>query len=156
MTRDEILAGARQAVMVDRAATHGEAEQSFALIAALWSALLGVDIAPHQVALMLAQLKAARAWGNPGHGDNWVDLAGYAACGGEIARRSSSDRAATDSAPEAVHATLACPECGLVPHWRVRSGHDLDGLFCACKHSEPNVMLWNRWVLSQTPTAGRS
>lgn len=81
-----ILDAARQAVTVDRAATHGDAERTFGLIAALWSPLIGVDLTPAEVCLMLAQLKIARAWGNPGHGDNWVDLAGYAACGGELAQ----------------------------------------------------------------------
>ena len=37
---------------------------------------------------MLVDLKTVRAWGNPAHDDNWVDIAGYAACGGEIAGRS--------------------------------------------------------------------
>jgi hypothetical protein len=34
---------------------------------------------------MLIDLKTVRAWSNPEHFDNWVDMAGYAACGGEIA-----------------------------------------------------------------------
>jgi len=38
---------------------------------------------PHDVALMMALLKIARLKGNPIHGDSWVDLAGYAACGAE-------------------------------------------------------------------------
>lgn len=84
-SRAAILDAAREAVTVDRAATHGAAERSFALIAALWSARLGRQIAPHEVALMLIDLKTARAQGNPGHADNWIDIAGYAACGGEIA-----------------------------------------------------------------------
>lgn len=85
MNRSEILDAAKQAVTVDRAATHGSAENTFALIAGVWSALLRTDVSPPQVALMLAGLKMCRAWGNPGHDDNWVDLAGYAACGGELA-----------------------------------------------------------------------
>lgn len=85
MNRREILEHALQAVTVDRAATHGDAQSSFALIAALWSDLTGARITPDRVALMLAALKIVRAWGNPGHADNWVDLAGYAACGGEVA-----------------------------------------------------------------------
>lgn len=48
-------------------------------------ARLGVAIAPHQAAIMLADLKSVRAWHNPAHLDNWVDGAGYYACGGEIA-----------------------------------------------------------------------
>jgi hypothetical protein len=37
------------------------------------------------VALMMAWLKIVRASGNPGHEDSFVDLAGYAACGAELA-----------------------------------------------------------------------
>ena len=37
------------------------------------------------MAIMMALLKIARISKNPQHMDNWVDLAGYAACGGEIA-----------------------------------------------------------------------
>lgn len=85
MNRAEILDAAREAVMVDRAATHGDAEQSFAQIAALWSVRLGIAITPEQVAILMIDLKTVRAWGNPGHADNWIDLAGYAACGGELA-----------------------------------------------------------------------
>lgn len=84
MTRSEILESALVCVTQDRAATHGPAEDTFARIAAVWSAMLGQPVTPAQVALMLAGLKIARAWGNPGHADNWVDLAGYAACGGEL------------------------------------------------------------------------
>lgn len=85
MKRADVLDAARQAVMVDRAATHGDAENTFAMISGSWSAKLGVEVTPAQVCLLLADLKACRAWGNPGHADNWVDLAGYAACGGELA-----------------------------------------------------------------------
>ncbi len=72
---------ARQAVLCDRAATHGAPEDTFGLLAALWSARLGISLSPAQVAILLIDLKTARAWGNPGHADNWVDMAGYAACG---------------------------------------------------------------------------
>lgn len=85
MKRREILEVACAAVTVDRAATHGGAEDTFGRIAALWSAYLGLPVSPADAALMLALLKVARARGNPGHADNWIDLAGYAACGGEIA-----------------------------------------------------------------------
>lgn len=85
MTRAAILDAAKARVTVDRAATHGPAENTFGLIARLWSARLGREITPAQVAIMMIDLKTARAWGSPGHGDNWVDIAGYAACGGELA-----------------------------------------------------------------------
>lgn len=89
MNRAEILDTARQAVTVERAATHGDAEDTFGSIAAVWSARLGVTITPAQVAIMLVDLKTCRAWKNPGHADSWVDMAGYAACGGEIATQDS-------------------------------------------------------------------
>lgn len=85
MNRSEVLDAARQAVTVDRAATHGNLEDNFKSIAVLWSARLGVDITAEQVAIMMIDIKTVRAWGNPGHADNWVDMAGYAACGGELA-----------------------------------------------------------------------
>jgi hypothetical protein len=84
MTRYDILNAAMQAVTVDRAATHGDAERSFAQIAAVWSARLGVPITAPQVCIMMIDLKCARAWSNPTHADSWVDMAGYAACGGEV------------------------------------------------------------------------
>jgi Domain of unknown function (DUF6378) len=83
--RAAILDAARDAVTRDRAATHGAVESSFGHLAAVWSVRLGVTVTPAQVTLMLVDLKVTRAWGNPGHGDNWVDIAGYAACGGELA-----------------------------------------------------------------------
>lgn len=85
MNRKQILDAAAEAVLRDRATTHGPPEQTFAAIARVWSARLGVPIRPDQVAILLADLKTCRAWSNPGHADNWVDLAGYAACGGELA-----------------------------------------------------------------------
>lgn len=71
--------------------TYGRPEDGFAVIARLWSIVLGVEVAPHQVALALAAVKTARLVSNPKHLDSWVDLAGYAACGAEIAtgRRST-------------------------------------------------------------------
>jgi hypothetical protein len=71
--------------------SYGRPEDGFAVIARLWSVVLGVDVAPHQVALALGAVKTARLIANPQHLDSWVDLAGYAACGAEIAtvRRST-------------------------------------------------------------------
>lgn len=85
MTRTEILEAARHAVTVDRAATHGAAEDSFDRIARLWAADLGVPITGLDVARLMVLFKVARARGNPGHADNWLDMAGYAALAGEMA-----------------------------------------------------------------------
>jgi hypothetical protein len=84
-TRAAIRDDAKAAVTVDRAATHGAPESSFAQIAAIWSVRLGVSLTPAQVAILMIDLKTVRGWNNPGHLDNWIDMAGYAACGGELA-----------------------------------------------------------------------
>jgi len=84
LTRTSILEQAARCVTTDRAAAHGDVEELFAQIAAVWSCRTGVTITPAQVALMMIDLKVCRAWNNPRHDDNWIDIAGYAACGGEV------------------------------------------------------------------------
>jgi hypothetical protein len=78
MTRAEILDHARQAITVDRTATHGEAEDCFGLIA-------GVPLTAVDVARLMVLFKLARFKGNPGHADNATDMVGYAAIAGELA-----------------------------------------------------------------------
>lgn len=84
MNRAEILDTARKYVTRDRAATHGEAEDTFGRIAALWSADLGIEITALDVARLMVLLKMARAKTNAAHTDNWIDAAGYAAIAGEL------------------------------------------------------------------------
>ena len=86
MNRAEVLDAARLAVTVDRARDHGDLEDNFTAIAQLWTVYLGHLVRPHDVAAMMALFKVARIRGNPAHADSWVDLAGYAACGSELAR----------------------------------------------------------------------
>ena len=89
-TRTQILDTASAIISVDRQATHGAPENTFAAIARVWSARLGITLTPAQVCILMADLKSCRAWSNPGHHDNWIDLAGYAACGGELATEASA------------------------------------------------------------------
>ena len=85
MNRADILDTAKDFITKDRAATHGDAERNFGLIAAYWSAHLNRNIKPHDVAVMMTLLKLARARSNPKHTDNWIDGCGYLALGGEAA-----------------------------------------------------------------------
>ena len=85
MTRSECLDAARACINTDRQNDYGSPENNFATIASLWSSYLDHAIKPHDVAAMLALLKIARIRTSPGKADNWVDLAGYAACGVEAA-----------------------------------------------------------------------
>lgn len=85
MDKVSIIEAAHNAITKDRAATHGDAEQSFSKIADYWSAYLGWELTPFDVAQMMVLFKIARAQGNPNHADNFVDQVGYAALAGEIA-----------------------------------------------------------------------
>ena len=89
MTRESILETARVCVCGDREQDYGSPENNFRTIASFWIDYLqskgfDVEIKPHDVAAMLALLKIARISSGHAKADNWVDLAGYAACGGEI------------------------------------------------------------------------
>ena len=84
--RQDILNKASETIMVDRQNTHGDAENNFATIAALWHTYLaGRDtIDAHDVAAMMVLFKVARFKANPQHLDNMIDACGYAAFAGEI------------------------------------------------------------------------
>ena len=89
----DILEAAKRCVCGDREQDYGSPESNFSRIAEFWTAYMrdkcvnpGADICvlPQDVAAMLALLKIARIASGNAKADNWVDLAGYAACGGEI------------------------------------------------------------------------
>ena len=93
MTRPEILDAAAKCVCGDREQDYGSPENNFRTIASLWEVYLrgkcvsidaDVTILAEDVAAMLALLKIARIASGHTKADNWIDLAGYAACGGEI------------------------------------------------------------------------
>lgn len=84
MTRTELLETARKTVCGDREQDYGSPENSFRRIAEFWGTYLNQQITPVDVAAMMALLKLARVAEGHAKEDNWVDLAGYAACGAEI------------------------------------------------------------------------
>lgn len=87
--REVILETAKTYVLGDRNNTYGSPVQDFTRTADLWSALgfsyNGEPVKAHHVAMAMASLKLSRLAWSPLHVDNWVDLAGYAACGYECA-----------------------------------------------------------------------
>lgn len=92
MSREEILTMAKEIVCKDRDKDYGKPEDNFGKIAALWSAYLGnVTITAADVAIMMTLMKTARIAANPAKLDSWVDIAGYAACGGEIAAKKGGE-----------------------------------------------------------------
>ncbi len=84
MTRAEILDNAKKCVCGQREQDYGSPEDNFGIIGQLWTAYLGKDISSVDVAMMMALLKIARIKSGTATDDSFVDLAGYAACGGEI------------------------------------------------------------------------
>lgn len=98
MTRAEILDKAKECVCGQRELDYGTPEDNFRTIANLWTAYKLVNFTPQDVAMMMALLKIARIKSGTGTDDSFVDLAGYAACGGEIASNGK-------------RTTVVCPPC---------------------------------------------
>lgn len=93
MKRSEILEAAKHCVCGDREQDYGSPENNFQTIADMWAIYLSVKcisnnsdvcILPEDVAAMMALMKIARIASGNAKEDNWVDPAGYAACGCEI------------------------------------------------------------------------
>lgn len=89
MNRVECLKEADKCVNHDRQDQYGQPENSFLCIANLWKDYLNaqgqsVELAPHDVAVMMCLLKIARIATGKAKEDGYVDLAGYAACGCEL------------------------------------------------------------------------
>ena len=94
--RASILDEAREYITKDRNSSYDEPENNFSRIAMLWNAyLLGknieAQIGPHDVAILMALMKIGRLAFNPQSRDQWVDAAGYMACGAEIALSERGD-----------------------------------------------------------------
>jgi len=85
MLRAEILHEAEKCICGQREQDYGSPESNFELISNLWSDYLDTEVTALDVAMMMCLLKISRIKNGGGSGDSFVDLAGYAACGGEIA-----------------------------------------------------------------------
>ena len=74
-----------------RGENYGTMRENHQRIADIWSVVLQSPITPEQVALCMAGVKMARLVQSPDHEDSWLDLAGYAAVGAEIADDRQTD-----------------------------------------------------------------
>ena len=94
ITRRTVLETAIKTICQDRQDQYGNPENNFQTIADMWTTYLRAAevispttdavIMPHDVAAMMCMLKLARVATGAAKLDNWVDLAGYAALGGEM------------------------------------------------------------------------
>jgi hypothetical protein len=109
MQRADVLERAKEAVS-DRPSVYGSPEQNFERIARLWNAHVHNTVGPGadvsftagDVAIMLGMVKIARLAADPKHADSWVDLAGYAACGGEVTGAGEKRRTAREAIEDAM------------------------------------------------------
>lgn len=85
MDKNEVLDKAKTIINGERQGTYGNAEDNFANIAAFWSTYLNTPIDSTDVANMMILMKVARNSSGVYKDDNYIDICGYAALGGEIA-----------------------------------------------------------------------
>lgn len=84
LKRDSILDTAKSIINGEREATYGKAENNFGKISLLWSGYLGINVSSTDVANLMILMKIARNSSGVYKKDNWIDICGYAALGGEI------------------------------------------------------------------------
>lgn len=99
MKRAEILDKAKEMVTGQREQDYGSPEDNFNIIAEYWMTYLAaifkardtVALTADDVANMMCLFKLARITTGTGTADSYIDLAGYAACGGELTEGSHDD-----------------------------------------------------------------
>ncbi len=84
--RTQILNKAAAIVSGERQENYGTPEDNFNRIADLWSIYLEMpmQLTAADMAAMMVLFKVARLNNGTGTMDTWIDMAGYAACGGEV------------------------------------------------------------------------
>lgn len=102
-TRQNYLNEACDTVCKDRNEQYGEPEDNFQMIADFWTTYLKIPITAEDVAVMMVLFKVARAKQGKSE-DNFVDMIGYAACGGEIySKRTAEDNEALEKLEKALN-----------------------------------------------------
>ena len=85
MRRDTVLQTAESLVNGDRDEEYGEPSVNHKRIAELWSVILDQAVSEQDVYLCMIAVKMSRLIHDSEHEDSWIDIAGYAALGGEAA-----------------------------------------------------------------------
>jgi hypothetical protein len=84
--RERVLRETELAVMQDRNRDYAPPEDNFRRIADLWTLYLEGRsvVTPYDTAIMMILVKVARVQQSPHLLDHLVDIAGYAACAGDV------------------------------------------------------------------------
>jgi len=92
LIREEILAEVAKCVNIERNSSYGEPKENFSAIADFWNTYLMSKgetlknpLNATDVSILMSLLKVARIATGDAKIDNFIDLAGYAVCGGEVA-----------------------------------------------------------------------
>lgn len=126
MTPEELLQKAAETVAGDRQDDYGSPAESFGRIARLWSALLGIEVEPWQVAQLMAALKLSRLSTTHDHVDSYVDLAGYAALGASLTveEEPGQEKPRTPVGGTFDFIAFRCPKCGQEQGGKTLAGAD--------------------------------
>lgn len=144
MTRAEILKAAERCVCTDRNQQYGEPEDNFRIIAALWNVYLfgrgaKSQLNPADVGAMMALFKLGRIATGGDKADNFIDLAGYAACAGEIStesgRASKDVKVSVGNKDSAEREKMAFPANRIVRMTRSAGGSYLVKTGCAIQEA---------------------
>ncbi len=144
MKRAEILHAAERCVCTDRNQQYGEPEDNFRTISMLWSVYLcarGMEqpLGAADVGAMMALFKLGRIATGGDKADNFIDLAGYAACAGEISTESghaSKDaKVGVGNKGSAEHEKTAFPANRIVRMTRSADGAYLVKTGCAIREA---------------------
>lgn len=97
--RSGVLAEAETLITGDRNNQYGPPHQDFQRSAEAANAYgyrgpHGLPLQAHDIAILISLVKVSRITWQPDKRDNWVDLAGYAACGYECVIETQKDAAA--------------------------------------------------------------
>jgi hypothetical protein len=143
LTRSEILKAAERCVCTDRNQQYGEPEDNFRTISMLWSVYLcarGMEqpLGAADVGAMMALFKLGRIATGGNKADNFIDLAGYAACAGEISTESEHTskgvkKVSAGSKGSAEHEKTAFPANRIVRMTRSADGTYLVKTGCAIR-----------------------
>ena len=125
-----VLRSAEELIQGDRDEQYGPHLENHKRIAQIWSAITGVEYSPETVAAMMIGLKLARLGNRMNQRDSWVDIAGYAALGWDMAC-SNSDEVVLF---ELGGGELACDAHPDVPHGFDRdASHSAGRYVCLCE-----------------------
>ena len=114
--RTDILNEAINLINGERNSTYGDPLDDFSTTATFWQTYLartieargGLDLKPHDVAILMSLLKIARMSWSPDKRDHWADLAGYTGCGWDCVERQDDKKSPK---PFDLGDSCSCPFC---------------------------------------------